>query len=83
MKAKIEISSKYPISIEVDADAFGEIFAHMAADEQVHVFRTMIEHMRPHRMQWDYIAIELDKPENREIRQELLETFRWTAEAAE
>lgn len=83
MKAKIEISSKYPISIEVDADAFGEIFAHMAGDEQVQVFRSMVEHMRPHRMQWDYIAIELDKPENREVRQELLETFRFTAEAAE
>ena len=82
MQAKIEISSKYPISIEVDADAFGEIFANLASDDQVQVFRSMVEHMRPHRMQWDYIAMELDKPENREVREELMETLRWTTDEA-
>jgi hypothetical protein len=80
MKMKLDISSRWPIHIEVDASAFGEIFAGMGADDQVQVFRSMVEHMRPHRMQWDYIAIELDKPENREVREELMETLRWTAD---
>lgn len=82
MKIKIDISSSRPLFIEADANSFGEIFAEMGADDQVSVFRAMVEHMRPHRMQWDYIAIELDKPENREIRTELLETLRWSAEEA-
>lgn len=82
MKLNLDISSRYPIHIEVDANSFGEIFAGMASDDQVAVFRSMVEHMRPHRMQWDYIAIELDKPENREVREELLETLRFTTEVA-
>lgn len=80
MKLNLDISSRFPIHIEVDANAFGEIFAGMASDDQVSVFRSMVEHMRPHRMQWDYIAIELDKPENRNVREELLETLRFTTE---
>ena len=67
----IKISSNYPMHIEVDPDKFGEIFAAMATDDQVAVLRAMVEHMRPHRMQWFYIAIELEHPENFAVRDEL------------
>ena len=71
MKLPVKISSNYPMSIEVDVDMFGTIFASMASDDQVAVLRSMEEHMRPHRMQWDYIAFELELPENTEIRNTL------------
>ena len=71
----IEISSRYPMHIEVDANRFGEIFAEMGGDDQVSVFRAMIEHMRPHRLQWDHIAIELEKPENHDVLSQLREVL--------
>ena len=71
MKAPVEVSSSFPISIEIDADRLGEIFATLASDEQVSVLRAMAEHMRPHSQQWDYIAIELELPENTDVLQEL------------
>lgn len=67
----VQVHSRFPLLIEVDANAFGEIFAHMAGVEQVAVFRAMLEHMKPHALQWDYIAIELEKPENADILSEL------------
>jgi hypothetical protein len=70
-KIEIQISGSRPIFIEADADAFGQVFAGMSSDEQVAVFRSMVEHMRPHRLQWDYVAIELERPENREVYDEL------------
>lgn len=70
-KIEIQISSSRPIFIEADADAFGQVFAGMSSDEQVAVFRSMVEHMKPHRLQWDYIAIELEQDENRDVREEL------------
>lgn len=66
-KIPINISSRFPLHIEADADMFGQLFAGMGDDEQVAVFRAMVEHMRPHRMQWDYISIEFEKPENAEV----------------
>lgn len=66
-KIPINISSRFPLHIEADADMFGQLFAAMGDDEQVAVLRAMVEHMRPHRMQWDYIAIEFEKPENAEV----------------
>lgn len=71
----ISISSNYPMHIDVDPDIFGEIFAAMAADDQVAVLRAMVEHMRPHRLQWDYIAIELETQENTEVRDDLRTTL--------
>lgn len=67
MKLPIDIYTKYPIHISCDPSAFGHIFAHSAADDQVAILRAMVEQMRPHKMQWDYIAIELEKPENAEL----------------
>lgn len=70
-KIEIKISSSRPIFIEAEADAFGQVFAEMSSDEQVAVFRSMVEHMKPHRLQWDYIAIELEQDQNRDVREEL------------
>lgn len=75
-KIEIQISSSRPVFIEADADAFGQVFAGMSSDEQVAVFRAMVEHMKPHRLQWDYIAIELEqRDENREARKELYDVL--------
>lgn len=70
-KIEVKITASRPILIEADADSFGNIFSHMSDDEQVHVFRAMIEHMKPHQIQWDYIAIALEKDENRDVREGL------------
>lgn len=70
-KIEIQISASRPIFIEADADAFGQVFAGMSSDEQVAVFRAIVEHMKPHRLQWDYIAIELEQDHNRAVREEL------------
>lgn len=67
-KVQVQISSSRPIFIEADCDSFGAVFAGMNSEEQVQVLRAMIEHMKPHQVQWDHISIELDKPENRDVR---------------
>lgn len=70
-KIEVTISASRPIFIEADADAFGAVFAKMNSEEQAAVLRAMVEHIKPHRTQWDYISIELERPENREVRDEL------------
>lgn len=79
---EVRIDSSRPIFIKAEADDFGEIFAAMNSDEQVAVFRAMVEHMKPHRLQWDFIAIELRKTENREIAEVLYECLQFALEAA-
>jgi len=74
-KIDVKITSSRPIFIEADADSFGNIFSHMSDEEQVQVFRAMVEHMRPHQMQWDYISIALEKDENRDVRDALSALF--------
>lgn len=49
MRIPVSIDSSRPIFIEADADQFGQVFARMADDEQVHVLRAMVEAMKPHR----------------------------------
>lgn len=68
---QVDISSRFPIFINANADSFGALFASMNNGEQVEVLRAMVKHMRPHQLQWDYIAIELEKDENREVRDDL------------
>ena len=79
---EVRIDSSRPIFIKANADDFGEIFAAMNSDEQVAVFRAMVEHMKPHRLQWDYIAIELRETENREVAEVLSECLQFALEAA-
>lgn len=71
----VRIDSSRPIFIEADADSFGQIFAGLNDHEQVDVLRSMVEHMKPHKMQWDYIAMALEKDENRDIRDDLSVIF--------
>jgi hypothetical protein len=68
---KVKISSICPIHIEADADSFGMAFANMPDTDQVHVLRSIVEHMKPHQTQWDYISIALDNPENVDLAREL------------
>lgn len=66
-KVSVRIEASRPIFIEADADSFGQVFAHMDSADQVEVLRAMVTHMKPHPTQWDHIAIELERDENREI----------------
>lgn len=74
-KITVRIDSSRHFFIEADADSFGQIFAGLNSEEQVNVFRSMVEHMRPHKMQWDYIAIDLEKDGNRDVRDDLSVIF--------
>ncbi len=67
----VQIDTRSPLFIEANAEDFGRIFAAMNSEEQVAVLSAIVTHMRPHPMQWDYIAIELEKPENLPIRNAL------------
>jgi hypothetical protein len=71
MKLPVKITSNWPMSIEIDADRFGAIFAEMAADDQVATLAAMVEHMKPHQVQWDHISIELELPEHSNLRRTL------------
>lgn len=67
----VEVRTNSLLWIEADPNEFGRVFAEMNSEEQVLVLAAMVEHMRPHRIQWDYISIELERPENSEILNEL------------
>ena len=68
---RIQIDSRFPINMTVSASDFGRLFAAMNSAEQVAVFRSMIDEMEAHPLQWDHIAIELEAPANAEARQKL------------
>lgn len=72
---QVHIDSRFPVFMQVDVDGFGKFFAAQASDDQVAIFAAMVEHMKPHPMQWDYIAIELEKPENASLRSQLREVL--------
>ncbi|RUV07974.1 hypothetical protein EOA79_02480 [Mesorhizobium sp. M1A.F.Ca.IN.020.03.2.1] len=74
-KITVDISSRFPFFIDADAASFGEVFAAMNDEEQVHVFRAMVEAMKPHSAQWDHISIALEKPENHDVRDILREVL--------
>lgn len=75
MGIQVAVDSSRPVFISADANSFGEVFARMHDEDQIHVLRAMVEHMRPHRTQWDYISIALEKPENVELRDQLREVL--------
>jgi len=66
-KIEVKIYANAPVFVKASADSFGKLFAYMDEDDQMHVLRAMVEHMKPHRVQWDYISIALEKPENRDV----------------
>ena len=72
---RVTVESRFPLFMEVNPDSFGEFFASLADDDQVAVLRAMVHHMKPHQTQWDYISIELEKPENCDLRQILREVL--------
>lgn len=72
----VSVRSSAPLFIEASADDFGKLFAVMNSEEQVQVLQAMVEYMRPHKLQWDYIWIELNRPENSEVLNELQKCFR-------
>ena len=67
----VQIESRSPIRMEVDADELGSMFSDMASDAQVSVLRAVVSSMSKHQTQWDYIAIELELPENAELLRQL------------
>ena len=73
---KVDVSTSHPIlRMEVSTNDFGQLFARMAGDEQVAVLQAMVDHMKPHPIQWDYIAIELEGAGNASLRRSLHDIF--------
>lgn len=68
---RVEIDSRWPVSLTVDVRDFGRLFAEMNCRDQVEVFRSMIEEMEAHPLQWDYIAIDLEADENQDLRRKM------------
>ena len=69
----VDISSSSPIlKIEVSTNEIGKLVASMCDDEQVAVLRSMMLSLKSFPAQNDYISIELEKPENKDIRDWLL-----------
>ena len=66
-RIRLDIQSNFPIFMSADPDEFGRVFAEMPSDDQVQVLRAMTSHMAAHPIQWDYIAIELERPENSDV----------------
>ena len=74
-RVTVRIESSRPLFIEADADNFGKVFARMSDADQVAVLSAIVEHMKPHPIQWDYISMALDKDENRDVRTRLASLF--------
>lgn len=72
---EVKVYANAPVFISANPDDIGKLFAHMNDEEQVAVLAAMELHMRPHRMQWDYISIWLSKAENREVRDALYQAL--------
>lgn len=81
MRLPVSFVSSYPFFVECEPDNFGRIFANTHDENQVAILRAIVEHMKPHRAQWDFIWVELNKPENKDVLEQLQECFR-TLEAA-
>jgi hypothetical protein len=64
---KVDVDSKFPLFIRADPDAFGQVFAAMSDGDQVQVMRSIMMAMKKHPTQWDFISIELEKPENADV----------------
>lgn len=64
---KVDVDSKFPLFIRADAQAFGQVFASMHSADQVEVMRAIMVAMMEHPTQWDFISIELEKPENADV----------------
>jgi len=58
---EVSVYANAPLFIKADPASFGSLFARMNDADQVEVLMAMIEHMKPHRMQWDFIAIALEQ----------------------
>lgn len=82
-RVTVRIESSRPLFTEADADNFGKVFAHMSDADQVAVLSAIVEHMKPHPIQWDYISMALDKDENRDVRTQLASLFSEVAAAPE
>lgn len=75
MEIRVNTYANYPMYISITPDKFGELFASFGDDEQVECLKAMNEHMKAHPIQWDYISIELEKPEHAELKRKLKEVF--------
>jgi hypothetical protein len=64
------------VQLDVSPDAIGAIFAGLDDDQQVAVLAAMVEHMAAHPLQWDYIIIRLEAPENERALTTLQDIFR-------
>ena len=72
---RVHIDSRYPINMTVSAEDFGKHFAAARADEQVAILQAIVEEMKSHPIQWDYIALEIESSGNTDILRGLRQIF--------
>ena len=60
---RINVDANAPIFLHLDPDNFGSVFATMNSYDQAQVLAAIAHHMKSFTLQWDYIAIEMEKPE--------------------
>lgn len=76
MKVDVTAVAKNILTIEADAKLFGEMFAQADCEEQAKILKHMVEAMKPHTVQWDYIYFELEKPEYEGVAKTIIEALR-------
>lgn len=55
-------------TVRADPEWFGRYFAAAPSDEQAEMIASMVRHLAPFALQWDYVAINIGKlPNAREI----------------
>lgn len=60
---KINVDANAPIFLHLDPDNFGQVFANMNSENQAQVLQAIAASMKKFPVQWDHIAIEMEKPE--------------------
>ena len=73
---KVNLYTNAPLFVEASADEIGKIFASADAGEQVAILEAMVRNMLPHQTQWDYVMMELDRPENKKTLEALRYVFK-------
>ena len=69
---KVDVPTNSPIlRMEVSVDDFGKMFSHMNSADQIAVIESMVNHMKPHATQWDFIATDLEGERHADLRRDL------------
>lgn len=58
---KISIPAATRLEVDLDVDTFGKFFSDCSDHDQAAILSSMVDHMARHFLQWDYVAIEIER----------------------